>query len=259
MPSATIAPPSSAGRASRTGPGRRSAPAGGSAQLRPRGGEHVEPVVDDRALGRLDQPQDRAAPACSCRSRTRRRARASRPARTSRSTPSTADSQLVGRPEQVARRPGSASPAPARESSGSAVAERSGVVAAELMVAWRFGSRGGCSARSGRCGSGSAARSGRPGGSAGQSGTRPTITGRRWRRGRSGRACCAAAPACRGAAGRRRSVRTVPVSTISPAYMTATRSAISCDDAEVVRDQHHAHPELVAERGDAGRGSGPGS
>ena len=42
-----------------------------------------------------------------------------------------------------------------------------------------------------------------------------------------GRACCAAGPACRGGAGPSKIVRTGPLSTISPAYMTATRSAIS--------------------------------
>ena len=44
---------------------------------------------------------------------------------------------------------------------------------------------------------------------------------------RPGRACCASAPGCRGAGDRRTPRRTVSASTISPAYITATRSAIS--------------------------------
>ena len=55
------------------------------------------------------------------------------------------------------------------------------------------------------------------------------------------------APACTGVAGARRAPRVGASSTISPAYMTATRSATSRDDGEVVGDQEHRHPQLGLE------------
>ena len=54
------------------------------------------------------------------------------------------------------------------------------------------------------------------------------------------------------------SVARRPFSTMRPAYITATRSAISRDDAEIVGDQQHRHAELGAAGRRSSRGSAPG-
>ena len=61
-----------------------------------------------------------------------------------------------------------------------------------------------------------------------------------------------------GRAGERKTSRRGPCSTIRPAYITATRSALPGDDAEVVGDQQHRQVELAAHLARAGRGSAPG-
>ena len=148
------------------------------------------------------------------------------PGATSRSTSSTAESQLVGRPRHVARRPGSASSARARGaaaqpcervrgcSSGAHGRPRSrssaGCVSSQRSIAVRAARR----EAAGR------AEAGR-----GRARARRSPAARLPRR--RAPACCAAGPACRDGAGASKIVRAGPLSTISPAYMTATRSAIS--------------------------------
>ena len=64
---------------------------------------------------------------------------------------------------------------------------------------------------------------------------------------------------CRGAAGRRKSVVTSVCSTISPAYITATRSHISATTPRSWVIRMIAVPVSLAEVRASGRGSGPGS
>ena len=76
--------------------------------------------------------------------------------------------------------------------------------------------------------------------------------GRQWSRRRWAplapeRACTPSARACRGEPGRRTACSTAAVSTIRPAYMTATRSASCAIDAQVVGDEQHRHVEPVAQ------------
>ena len=160
--------PSSADRASRRDPGRRAAPAGGSAAApAPSHASTSMPVVGARCPRSPGSGAGRAARACSCRSRTRRRARASHPACTSRSTPSTADSQLVGRPEEVPRDREALAEAPDRRAaaqrrawSSTEPARRASGCSSEALGARRTSRGRGAPRRSAGCGSGSAARSG---------------------------------------------------------------------------------------------------
>ena len=68
----------------------------------------------------------------------------------------------------------------------------------------------------------------------------------------------AAAPGCRGAAGRRRSRRPLPRSTTLPRYITATSSAISATTPRSWVMNMHRHADLVLQVARSGRGCWPG-
>ena len=68
----------------------------------------------------------------------------------------------------------------------------------------------------------------------------------------------AAAPSCRDGAGRGRSRRRCPLSTMRPAYMTFTRVGVAGDHAEIVGDDDLRDVELGASATSSARGSAPG-
>ncbi len=149
------------------------------AQLAPRGAPARRARrTSTEPLGRPGSAAGRAARACSCRTRSRRPARASRRPMTSRSTPPTAASKLVGRPKK-SRATGKRLVSPRTRSSGLSAGSKG------VGLKQRSSRRSSNRSRVGWASSQAAARLGQrganrqAGGIDPRSGTRPTITGSR--------------------------------------------------------------------------------
>ena len=202
------------------------------------------------------------------------------PARTSRLTPSTA--RTLRRPRAAAtplprtrevlgdaRRPRAATAQRSRSrrrlrrriarraARASSIGQVAGVEVPGAALSARAAARS-CTARSG---AGSAAANTQPGGGVrAATAACPAIAGepprpRPVERAGSSRA----APTCTGAAGRGRSSRVGPCSTIRPPYITSTRSAISATTPRSWVISTTAEPGSSLQRRGSGRGSGPGS
>ena len=228
-------------------PHARAARAAGAASRCPR------PSKQDAAGGRLDQPHQHAPGASTCRSRTRRRARASRRAAIVKLTPSTACTV-------PALRANTSPPRSAESAWSSASTCTSGAVMSSRCqrpdaIADGADAGDGVRRRRSSISGGSAASHGgsrvRQRGSNRQPGgrcvtdrapcpeSRPADPARP-----SSDGMLASRPRCRDACGRSNTSATLPVSTMrrhtSPPPVDELR-----DHAQVVRDEDHRHAELV--------------
>ena len=225
----------------------------------------VLPSKTMRADVGLDEAQDGSGRSSSCRSRICRPARASRRAR---SRTRRRRRRCTARRWREQTRRGREMPTrdPATSSSGAvahAPRRRSRQRTQATVSGSRRRSSGGCrrARRCRRARAGSAARRCSRAAARRGSGPMPGIatscTGSPAAPSRGTRLEQAARVGMQRAREQRR--RPAASSTMRPAYMTATRSAISRDHAEIVGDEQHRRAELRAAARAAGRGSAPGS
>ena len=249
--------PSSAGRASCTGPGTRAGPAAGTrasccrlARSTSAPSNTIRPAVG------VGQTEDAAAERALARARTRRRPRATSPASTSRSTPSTAwttarrhEAAADGEVLDEAARPRAAGDGVRASASERTRLRRRQPSTADVVRLARprsgvAGARRRSASRRARPGSG--ARTGSR--AAGRRGPAPGPRSPAASRAPAPRSAARrAAPACTGAAARRRSPRPARPRTSWPAYITADPVAQLRDDAQVVGDEQDRRAARVAQ------------